>query len=44
MCAGQPVVIVEYHDGTDHTAGNHDHDAGEVGSYQRSLTAGGLHI
>ena len=37
------MVIVEDHDGADHTAGYHDHDAGEVGSYQRSLTARWLH-
>ena len=37
------MVVVEDHDGADHTAGHHDHDAGEVGSYQRSLTAGRLH-
>ncbi len=39
---GQPVVIVEDHDRADHTAGYHDHDAGEVGPDQRGLTRGGL--
>ena len=30
--AGQPVVVVEYHDGAHHGASHHDHDAGEVGA------------
>ena len=38
------MVIVEDHDGAHHAAGHHDHDAGEVGSYQRGLTARGLHV
>ena len=42
--AGQPVVVVEYHDGAHHGAGHHDHDAGEVGADQGGLTAGGLHV
>ena len=42
MGVGQPVVIIEDHDGADHTAGHHDHDAGEVGPNQGSLTGGRL--
>ena len=44
MSVGQAVVIVEYEDGADYTAGHHDHDAGEVGAYQGGLTGGWLHI
>ena len=44
MGAGQPVVVVEDHDGAHHGAGHHDHDAGEVGPDKRGLTAGRLHI
>ena len=32
MCL--PVVVVEDHDGGHHTAGHHEHDAVEVGSYK----------
>jgi hypothetical protein len=42
MSVGQPVMIIEDHDGADHTAGHHDHDAGEVGPNQWSLTRGRL--
>ena len=38
----RPLVVVEDEDGADHTAGDHHHDAGEVGSYERRL-AGGRH-
>ena len=44
VSAGQPVVVIEYHDGAHHGAGHHDHDAGEIGPDQGSLTAGGLHV
>ena len=30
MCDDVPVVVVEDHDGGDHTAGHHEHDAVEV--------------
>ena len=30
---GVPVVVVEDHDGGDNTAGHHEHDAVEVGSW-----------
>ena len=33
MCLWLPVVIVEYHDGGDHTACHHEHDAVEVGPW-----------
>ena len=39
-----PVVVVEDHDGADHAAGHHDHDAREVGPYQRGLAARRLHV
>ena len=29
-----PVVKVEDHDGGDHTAGHHEHDAVKIGSWQ----------
>ena len=29
----QPVVVVEDHDGGDHTGGHHEHDAVEVGPW-----------
>ena len=29
------MVVVEDHDGADHAAGHHDHDAGEIGSWSR---------
>ena len=32
MGMGLPVVVVEDHDGGDHAAGHHEHDAVEVGS------------
>ena len=38
------MVVVEYHDSAHHRAGHHDHDAGKVGSYERGLTTGGLHV
>ena len=44
MSAGQPVMVVEDHDGADHAARHHDHDAGEVGPNQWCLRAGGLHV
>ena len=31
------MVVVEDHDGGDHGAGHHEHDAVEVGSYQRTV-------
>ena len=33
-----PVMIVEDHDGTDDTAGHHNHDAGKISTNQGSLT------
>ena len=44
MSISQAVVIVEDHDGADHAAGHHDHDAGEVSTNQRSLAGGRLHV
>ena len=38
------MVIVEDHDGADNTAGDHDHDTGEVRTNQRSLTGWRLHV
>ena len=38
----RPLVVVEDEDGADHAAGDHHHDAGEVGPNQGSL-AGGRH-
>ena len=44
MVAGQPVVVVEDHDGADDAAGHDDHDAGEVGPDQRGLAGRWLHV
>ena len=30
----QPVVVVEDHDGGDAAGGDHEHDAGEVGTFK----------
>ena len=37
MCVGPPVVVVEDHDGGHHGARHHEHDAVEVGPYQRTI-------
>ena len=44
MGVSEPVVIVEDHDGADHAARHHDHDAREVRPDQRRLTARRLGI
>ena len=38
------MMIVEDHDGAENAAGNHDHDTGEVSTYQRSLAGWSLHV
>ena len=42
VSVGEPVVVVEDHNGAHHTAGHHDHNAREVGADQGSLTRRGL--
>ena len=37
VCVGPPVVVVEDHDGGHHGARHHEHDAVEVGPYQRTI-------
>ena len=37
MGVGLAVVVVEDHDGGHHGARHHEHDAVEVGSYQRAV-------
>ena len=38
MGVHQPVVVVEDHDGGDHGAGHHEHDAVKVGTCHNSLS------
>ena len=33
MSLCQSMVIVQHHDGSDHTGGHHEHDAVEVGTW-----------
>ena len=39
MRVGQPVVVVEDHDGGDDAGGHHEHDAVEVGACQKTCKA-----